>query len=505
MRVSNLAAAATSAALLAAPPAWADVTPDQVWSDLQAYLAGFGYSVSAEESRAGDALTLTDMTVTMTFPEDDGEMRFQLEEMVLRDQGDGTVALDMPTTMPLTITVAPTEGEEAEAVIDYTLQDMEMVIAGDPGDMTYVYSAASMALVLSELVVDGEVIPRDKVAVQISAAPLDGETQVSLEDGMRRVRQSFTVGELSYDLTGSDDTGAGLLAGMLTGVSTDSTTVVPEAMDAADMSAMLRSGMTIDAEMRYTAGQSRFSVTEDDQTSSGETSSQGGSLTLAMSQDALTYDLRGLGMNVTLSSPEMPFPIAAEMDEMRLGLTMPVGASEEPVDAKAQLTMAGFTASDEVWSLFDPMGVLPRDPATVLLDLAAKVTPTVDLLDPAQIEALGGETPPGELNALTLNNLTIAAAGAQIVGDGDFTFDNDDLESFDGLPRPVGALNLQVSGANGLIDKLIQMGLVREQDAMGARMMMSMFAVPGSAPDTMSSTIEVNEQGQVFANGQRIK
>ena len=55
------------------------------------------------------------------------------------------------------------------------------------------------------------------------------------------------------------------------------------------------------------------------------------------------------------------------------------------------------------------------------------------------------------------------------------------------------------------LDKLIEMGLVSDQDAMGARMMMSMFAVPGSEPDTLSSTIEVNEQGHVLANGQRIK
>lgn len=53
MRVSNLAVATASAALLIAAPARADVTPEEVWSDLQSYLAGFGYSVSAEESRPG--------------------------------------------------------------------------------------------------------------------------------------------------------------------------------------------------------------------------------------------------------------------------------------------------------------------------------------------------------------------------------------------------------------------------------------------------------------------
>ena len=146
MRVSNLAAAAASAALLAAPPAWADVTPEQVWGDLEAYLASFGYAVTAEESRSGDTLTLTDMTVRMSFPEDEGEMTVMLEQMALRDQGDGTVALDLPTTLPVRISIAPTDEETVDLTLDYTLDGMEMIIAGDPEDMTYVYSAASMAL-----------------------------------------------------------------------------------------------------------------------------------------------------------------------------------------------------------------------------------------------------------------------------------------------------------------------------------------------------------------------
>ena len=65
--------------------------------------------------------------------------------------------------------------------------------------------------------------------------------------------------------------------------------------------------------------------------------------------------------------------------------------------------------------------------------------------------------------------------------------------------------DLTLVGANGLIDKLIQMGFVSDQDAMGARMMMGMLAVPGDAPDTLNSTIEINEQGHIMANGQRIK
>jgi hypothetical protein len=180
--------------------------------------------------------------------------------------------------------------------------------------------------------------------------------------------------------------------------------------------------------------------------------------------------------------------------------------SDAPQEAALGVTLAGFTTAEMLWNIFDPGAVLPRDPLTVSFDLLGQVTPFVSLLDPEameQLEMTGGV--PGELNALTLSDLVIEGAGGLITAAGDFTFDNSDLESFDGLPRPEGALEIEVAGANGLIDKLIQMGLLPEEDAMGARMMLGMFTVPGDAPDTASSRIEVNAEGHVLANGQRIK
>ena len=52
---------------------------------------------------------------------------------------------------------------------------------------------------------------------------------------------------------------------------------------------------------------------------------------------------------------------------------------------------------------------------------------------------------------------------------------------------------------------LIGMGLLSDSDAMGARMMMGLMAVPGEEPDTLNSKIEFTEDGQILANGQRIK
>jgi hypothetical protein len=165
-----------------------------------------------------------------------------------------------------------------------------------------------------------------------------------------------------------------------------------------------------------------------------------------------------------------------------------------------------FTLPDQLWSMFDPGAQLPRDPATLLIDLSGKGRLFFDLLDPEQVERMeDSETAPGEVESLTLHDLTLDVAGATLTGEGAFTFDQSDTESFGGAPAPEGALDLRLVGGNGLLDKLIAMGLVPQDQATGVRMMMGLFARPGPGEDELVSKIEVTEDGQVLANGQRIK
>ena len=49
------------------------------------------------------------------------------------------------------------------------------------------------------------------------------------------------------------------------------------------------------------------------------------------------------------------------------------------------------------------------------------------------------------------------------------------------------------------------MGLIPEDQAVGARLMLGLFARPGDGPDTLVSTIEMKEDGSILANGQRIR
>jgi hypothetical protein len=164
-----------------------------------------------------------------------------------------------------------------------------------------------------------------------------------------------------------------------------------------------------------------------------------------------------------------------------------------------------LAVSEMIWGMIDPGAALPHDPLTVAIELSGMGRLFFDMMDPAQaMQATSGSEIPGELESLSLDELTVRGAGAEILGSGAFTFDFADFQTIPGVPRPEGELNLAINGVNGLIDTLVQMGLVPQQQVMGAQMMMGAFARP-VGEDMLETKIEITGDGQILANGQRIQ
>lgn len=488
-------------------PAYADVTPQQVWDDLEAYMQGFGYSVTATEAMDGSNLNLTDVVMSMQVPEEDIVAAFSMDSMTLTDQGDGTVAIDFPAVMPVTIK-GTDGGDDVDVTINLGQEAMKLVVSGDPDNLTYDYSADKMTIALGKMMADGEEITRDMLRVDVEAGPISGQSTVLRAAGLQSISQTMAYGDITYDIAFNDPDSedSGLLNGLLNGVTASGETVMPMDIDYSDPAAMFAAGFGVDVTMGHTGGRMDFSVTERSGATSGKTSSGGGSLTFAMSSDNMAYKLSGSDVSVDVTSPEIPMPISAQLAETGFSLNVPLKAADTPQDANIEVVLGGFEMAEMLWNIFDPAANLPRDPATIRVALDAEVTPFADLFDPEAMEKIEMEDGvPGELNSVSLRELVIDAVGAKIMGSGAFTFDNTDMESFDGLPRPEGKLDVSISGANGLLDQLIAMGLLADEDAMGARMMMGMFSVPGSEPDTATSEIVINAEGHILANGQRLK
>ena len=497
---------AASIIALSASCGWADVTAQDVWSDWKSYLSGLGYAVTATESGSGGTLTVSDISLGMVVPDAQGEFSMTIPEIVLNENGDGTVSVTFPDEFPIRTNVQAEDETPVEIVITYSHENHAMTVSGTPEDMTTDYSAAAASVTLASLVAEDEQIPASALNGSMTLTNYATTTRSVLGD-IREYDQKFSAETLSYKIgfrdPDSDDQGS--FSGNLEQVAFEGDADIPlGSFDSQDMRAMLDAGFAFDGAFTFGAGNSSMSGTGDGESFAFESSSQGGVLGVALNAARIAYELSQTGMSMTVSSGEFPLPISISMAEAGFNLAIPVASSDEEQDFAFGLRLGEFTMPETLWGIFDPTAIIPRDPATFIVDLTGKARVLFDILDPEAAANLGNQ-PPGELNALTINELLVSAAGAEIVGTGDFTFDNTDLQSFDGMPAPSGKANLAIAGANGLIDRLIQMGIVGENDAMGARMMMGMLAVPGDAPDTLKSEIEINDQGHILANGQRIK
>ncbi len=509
--MSVFLARSTAAALLLAfssQSVFADVTADEVWADWKAYMTSTGYEVTASESRAGDTLTVSGFKASMAFPEEDGAFTFSMPELTLTENGDGTVNVVMPKEFPMTFRAAGDgKDENISGELLLTHDGAPMIVSGDASRMTYDYATSVMDLTLGKITADGDKLPEDMLSFTMSMADVASKTVMTI-GGPRSYVQDMTAGSLSYDVAfddpESDDKGA--FKGMLQNLSFTGDSTIPEQLDTDDFAAMIAAGFSVDGSFAYTSGSGSGSGSGDGEEFSFETSSQGGDLTVKMTGGGLHYSVLQKQPNISFTASDLPFPVSLSMAETGFNLEMPLAKSEAEQDFALGITLRDFAVPDMLWGMVDPTGVLPRDPASIVIDLAGKGRVLADMFNPEEMEAVEmGDMMPGELNALTIRELLVSAAGARLTGTGDFTFNNADLESFDGMPAPAGVAKLTLTGANGLIDSLIKMGMLTDQDAMGARMMMGMFGVPGEGEDTLNSEIKFTEEGQILANGQRIK
>lgn len=486
--------------------AMADLTADQVWQDWTDYLDEAGYRVTSETSRSGDTLTIRGLALEMDLPDEDGGMSMRLGEIQLLENEDGSVSVILPDTLPIAIAAIDDEAQQVTAALEIAQQALDLTISGTPDNMDYVYTAESLTLALTGLQA-GDETPEIRAA-EIRLENMEGSSRSEPGDTSRTVAQELRAGPVTYeiDITEPSEGATMALQGTMAQVAFTGDATLPENFETDDVAAAMRDGFRFASSVEYENGSTTYRFEDGGEVLEGANSSARGRLATSMGPAGLQYGASGEDVTMAISSSDLPFPIDLEMARLGFSITMPVMSSETMQDYAVNLELSEFTMSDQIWSMIDPGAQLPRDPATLRVDLSGTGRLFLDLLDAADMESLETrERMPGEVESLTLNELTLEVAGAKLSGEGVFTFDSDDLESFGGAPAPEGTLDLRLLGGNALLEKLVGMGLVPEGQASGMRMMMGLFATPGDAEDELVSKIEVTEDGQVLANGQRLK
>ena len=508
--IRPLFGSAALSVLFTSSSALADVTPQDVWRDWQDHMQSMGYTLTATEKASGDTLAVSNVRFDLTSEPDLGQITMSLEQLSLVQNDDGTVSVVMPDAMPLMFEITPTDPDEdrvrAALTVNQTGQDMR--VSGTPTDLSSAYAAGLLGLTLDQMTVGDETFGPDNASLNVVLNNVEYASKSVLDD-MRAYAQDGSIASMTFDMRFKDpkEPAIATINGTSTDMTFDGDGRLPLGIaQASDMAAMLRAGMT--GAGTFTSGNSTMTVDIEDPENgnmSAAVASEGGRLTVETSADGMSYAGSRQGMALSVQPQQFPFLLSFGLDNAAFNLSAPVLKTDDAQDVALGLNLEGFTMSDMVWGMINPQGTLPRDPANLSLDVSGKARLLMDYFDPEAATRMAetGQVP-AQLDSVNLNALIVDALGAKLTGNGAVTFEHD--ENGPTALKPSGAVDLKLVGGNTLIDTLVSSGLLPAQMAMGARMMMGMFAVPAEGEeDTLKSKLEFTRDGQILANGQRIK
>lgn len=504
------------ALICAAGPAFADVTPQDVWDDMVKSYGAFGIEVDGQISEEGATLTAEDIVFRVTIPEDitdeDETATFELTSTGWQfvDNGDGTVSIVLPETTPIGMRGTDKTGEAFNISMELTGENQEYLVSGDPDNMTTEYSADRLTVKVIEAMAEGEAVPGIDVVYNMH----DVATKtVSTVGEMREIEYESSVASTDYtmdmvlpeqqkeDGSGPVEGSGGMMkaSGKYGATAMSASGSMPVDGFTQDFSKTISSGTNGSLTATLADVSQTTEVMESGQPLEYTTAYESAEMEARIGEDGLHYGGTGTGMRIDVTAAQIPFPINFAAETFGFDALVPLLQSEEEQDYELGLELRDLTINDEIWSIFDPQAQLPRDPATVSVNVSGALTLMQNL-----VESFESDTPPGLLNSLSLNALDISLAGASLTGEGGVTFDNEDMQTYPGFPKPVGEASFELQGGDTLLDTLVAMGLVPEAQAMQGRMMVGAFAEQ-AGDDTLTSKLEFTEDGQVLANGQRVR
>lgn len=505
MKHWKLAGSTAVIAILAGTGAFAEVTPEEVWQNWQDMSTSAGQTVTATSAeRDGDTLVVSG--VTISYEKDGTSFTSTIEQIDFADNGDGSVDVTTSDSYQMSLK-APAAAEIDGSMptdLKITLTQPEMVVtaSGTADALSYEFEGPSVTAKFEP----GDAAAPAQGSFEVALTGLSGKYLVEGDGEAKKITSDFAAKAVKISGSGKDAAlkSDATFSATIADVAGDTNGNFLGAAAMADMAKALQDGFAIDGTFSHGAMTFDLAATEDGKPTKITGGSEGGDMSFAMDATQLQFGAGGKALNLMISSADIPFPeLKLGYQEAAFNMLMPVGKSGAPADFAFLTKLVGFTVSDEVWGMVDPAGNLPRDPATVIIDTKGKVTMTTDLFDDAAMAALG-DAPPGDLNALDVTELKASIAGAELTGAGAFTFDNADKTTFPGVPLPTGKLDLKLTGGNTLLDKIVAMGLITQDDAMGYKMMVSMFANSAADKDEMTSTLEFKDKG-FYANGQKLQ
>jgi Uncharacterized protein conserved in bacteria (DUF2125) len=488
--------------LLMSGTAQAALTADQVWQSWKDAAALAGLTVSAAtEAKDGGSLMLNGVTVAGA----EGE-GLTISDMLLAEQADGSVLITPGADIGIDYGGANGDTSTLDVVHD----GLTITAREDGEALIYDYAATSVSANFNSsyatLGTEGDAAaPKATTLAKVMFEGLAG-TYSDTPGANRAFGMDLTATKLAYDVT-SDFPDLPMKTTSVSetaDVAIDFDMTMPQTVSlmalqsASEFQKALQEGFAFTATTKQGLSSGKSSQESAFMPYAMEMIAQPGEASFAFDKDLFSVQSSGAGLEVNFSSATLPAPVKVTSGPVQMNMMSPVTVGDTAGDYALLMKISQLTVNDEAWAMLDPGGALKRDPADLSIDVSGKGK--IDFLGMATAEETGAVPPVPSPESLDIKDLSLKVAGAAFAATGAFTFDNSA-----GVPVPLGEANVSLTGGNALIDGLIATGMVTEEDAMGARMMMGMFFTPGADADSLTTKIEAKAGNEIYVNGNRIQ
>ncbi len=163
--------------------------------------------------------------------------------------------------------------------------------------------------------------------------------------------------------------------------------------------------------------------------------------------------------------------------------SMPMAPAPEPDDMAIRMSLADVTLDDTAWQAIDPEGVLPREPATLTVDLGgtARVVRRIDAMR-------AGDPPPYEISQLEVKDVSLDALGATAHATGS-------IEILQPIGLPLGTFDVSMTGVAALVGALGRAGVLSPEQVEMADAIMTVYARPAEGKDALTTQIDFTNNG----------
>ena len=485
--------------------AQAELSTREVWDNLKKLLETGGYQVIGQEVSAGSDLSIKNVQIFFEVDKQT-DIIFDIKSMNLTRNSDGFIYVSLPEEIYVQYLNKDEFGYETEAKILVRARELEFKASGELFDVLYELTASSAGFVLVELLDNG--VPSPDFSAQIEFVLTDVNSTITSTGGSK-----IEVKSLLSASGASIKGGVSLLNApvkvnfnyVMDQLKSSSVSNEPKVSLDEDLELALAKGFSATSNFNFDSSEMNLNATTPGGPLSILFTTGPSSLTSAISQSGFFVQSDNEKSLFNLSLPSIGSDFELNFQEFSTSLNIPLLAKSGEQEFGMSVKLSGLNLSDAVWDLVDAGNLMPNDPASVKFSLEGSTILDEGLTRETIIENQNlGPLEFGKILRFKLKEFLLSALGITVEANGNFEFDNADLQTFEGFPRPTGTASLQIQGSDTFIDRLEDMQVFPSETIMGARMILALI-MRATGDDILSSEFEIDEKGKIYANGQRLR